>query len=185
MVASQNTEVGIADLPALLIEYQLAFQSEQRILYKIISDSVDFTGPHQMQDLRHVLRKFTRGDLRDGIGFWKWIATFHDQSTFEAQKKLAVQVNAAKIKSSITLDGLELFTTTLLEKWCHIAGNSRSQPAAFNDTLHRAFPDVDQHGTVITSLRLWLAEEIHKDPAESRNVADPDRLVHALVTKAQ
>ena len=38
---------------------------------------------------------------------------------------------------------------------------------------------------MITSLRLWLAEEIHKDPSESRSVSDPDRLVPSLVMKAQ
>ena len=154
------------------------------MLYKLISDSIDFSGPHQVQDLSYVQRNFTNNDLRDGINLWKWIAPFYDQTTFEAQRKLAVQVNTAKIKSSITLDGLELFATTLLEKWCLITGNSRTKSATFNDILHRAFPDTDQHGTVITSLRLWLAEEIHKNPSESRSVTDPDRLVHSLITKA-
>ena len=185
MVTFLHPEVGTGEAASLLTQYQLQYQSDQRVLFRLIQESVDFAGPHQAQDMRYLQRQFTRSDLRDGLGFWKWIATFFDQTSFDAQRKLSVQVNDAKIKITASLNSLELFATTLLEKWCLIKGNLRSQPAAFNEILLRAFPPDANSTPILYSLRIWLAEEIYKNPAECRNAADPDALIRAITVKAQ
>ena len=178
-----HPEINEAELPVLLASHLYNLQFEQRILFRIIMNYVDLKGPMQLIDMKHIQRTFMKDELRDGIGLWNWVNSFFDLSGFAAQSKIAMQVNDAKIKDTITLTELELFVNTLLERWCLIKGNDRQQPATFNQILLRSFPSVDKNMTV-TALRLWLAEEISKDPSVSPNVTDPDRLNAALVLKA-
>ena len=87
MVTFLHPEVGTGEAASLLTQYQLQYQSDQRVLFRLIQESVDFAGPHQAQDMRYLQRQFTRSDLRDGLGFWKWIATFFDQTSFDAHRE--------------------------------------------------------------------------------------------------
>ena len=62
-----HPEINEDEHPVLLASHLYNLQFEQRILFRIIMNSIDLKGPMQLIDMKHIQRTFMKDELRECI----------------------------------------------------------------------------------------------------------------------
>ena len=101
------------------------------------------------------------------------------------QDRLQTELADAKLKTppaQVTIPIFEKHCTDLLSLWLKINGNHISSPASFNSRLLSSIPQGSTGGTVLGSLRSWLADKITD---RAHFLSEPNKFIDALLAHAR
>ena len=130
------------------------------VLYHVVKNSLDISGPFFETDTRYIRERFWIGDQRDGNGLLRWALTHGVNSlSVMAQSKLLNEVQQMKLTANPTYDAFAEHCTILLQKWRQIQSNSIDAPAAFYYRLLDSIPDGNESGK-LGKLRSYLADKM-------------------------
>ena len=161
------------------------YRVENTCVYNLIMATIDLSGNREETDVDYLARHFHHGIHRDGQGLAKWIHSLNDLSAVGEQDRLQTKLADAKLTTppaQVTIHILEKHCTDVLSMWKKIVGNDISAPASFNSRLLSSIPQGNTGGTVLGSLRNWLADKITD---RAHFLSEPNMLIDALLAHAR
>jgi hypothetical protein len=161
------------------------YRAENTCVYNLVMATIDLSGNREETDIDYLARHFHHGIHRDGQGLAKWVHSLNDLSTVGEQDRLQTKLADAKLMTppaQVTTHILEKHCTDVLSMWKKIVGNDVAAPASFNSRLLSSIPQGNTSGTVLGSLRNWLADKITD---RAHFLSEPDMLIDALLAHAR
>ena len=177
-IGKRSSEQIMADVDSLLNEYA----AENTVIFNIIMNSIDLSGPHHEADLHDINRRFRHGKEKDGYGLRKWVESKGDKSSYSAQDELVKKLTGMKLRGgndAKACQELEVHCSSMLMLWLEVTGSDVSTPAGFYHYLVQSLPMQD---SILGKLRAWLVDKI-TDNADITHC--PYELVTRLVSHAR
>ena len=123
-------ELSLAKQQEMLARALQQYQDENTALYFLVKESVIISGSYESLDREFITNQFVGQDgarnLRDGLGFLKWVDSFFDVTKDDAQinikKDFAVKMKVSPGDAS--RDAMEKSWLDGLQVWKTINGNN-------------------------------------------------------------
>lgn len=154
------------------------YQQYNTAIWDIIYPSVRLAGPFMKSDLED-MQIFKVGDLRDGVGLYKWVLDMGSKTDVNSQVDIANRLaNWPGLDPDASHGEFVTHSLDLLELWLSASDTSEAAPSAYYVRLLASLPATPAK-THVANIRSFFAEMITKnDPI----LASPRKLIHILAT---
>ena len=171
------TQLQVQSWTAYLVS---AWWRDSNMLYHIVYQSLDLTGPFEEADLKMIERDFWTGDYRLGCKLYQWAISHVSAASVASQSDLMDKVANMKLTPNPTYEVFAAHCFTLLMLWRSIASNDTGRPAQFYYRLVKSIPELND-SSKLGQLRSWLTGKIaDDDPA----LADPVTFIDTFCKRA-